>query len=358
MFNELLLRNDTNKLINNINTNEVYSKKTGKGKYDVIGIFYDAIYKYSILINDIVYYDKYLEDINYIFRKLNNIDDIIRGINRTLSKIIIELGNRDKRNFIKYIVERYIDNGYLLHAFNGVYLADIKNNGFKIDQYRNYYEDFKKAQDILDKYDCNFIDKDFNDREIVFTDSMSLAYYYSLRCPGYFYKYICGADFISSGEAYTNKNYERCLTNIKKLFYTYHINEEDKKFLLDLFDKEWNLLQNNTNNISNIMMVKRDTITMELFDIDSFINNYVKEDYEFILERLTNIDNNVRCNNDIDINNIKFITISNKKSKKEEKVREEFDEFDFTNSYGSVSFLILIGSILVTLGVILTLIFI
>ena len=64
MFEELLRRNDVLKLIDKINTNEIYSKKTGKGKYEVIGIFYDAIYKYSILINDIVYYDKYLEGYN------------------------------------------------------------------------------------------------------------------------------------------------------------------------------------------------------------------------------------------------------------------------------------------------------
>ena len=51
---------DTLKTINRINTNEAYYKKTGKGKYEVIGIFYDAIYKYSVLFDDVIYYDKYI----------------------------------------------------------------------------------------------------------------------------------------------------------------------------------------------------------------------------------------------------------------------------------------------------------
>ena len=357
MFEELLRRNDVLKLIDKINTNEIYSKKTGKGKYEVIGIFYDAIYKYSVLIDDVIYFDKYIEEVGFIFRKFNDIDGVIRGINKVLSKIIIELGNRDKRNFIKYIVDRYINHGYFIHAFNGIYLNDIRTNGFKVDEYRNYYNDFRREQEILEKYDCNFIDKDFNEKEVVFTDSMSLAYYYSLRCPGYFYKYICGADFINSGDSYTNKNYERCLMNIKKLIYTYHINDEDKKFLIDLFDREWKLLGNDNNDISNFMLVRRDTISDELFNIDAFIDNYSKEDYEFILERLTNLDNNIKYNGNIDNKYIKFISIRNKREEVTEEVKE-FNEFDYSNSYGSVSFIVLIGSILITLGVIVTLIFI
>ena len=357
LFEELLQRSDTLKTINRINTNEAYYKKTGKGKYEVIGIFYDAIYKYSVLFDDVIYYDKYIEEVDYIFKKFSDIDGVIRGINKVLSRLIVELGNRDKKNFINYVVDKYIDHGYLLHAFNGVYLSEIKANGFKIDQYRNYYEDFKRAQEILDKYDCNYIDKDFNEKEIVFTDNMALAYYYSLRCPGYFYKYICGADFNNSGDAYTKKNYERCLMNVKKLIYTYNIEGEDKNFLLDLFDKEWKLLENDTHTVSNFMMIKRSFISDELFDIDGFIARYSKEEYEFILERLLNVDNNYRFSGDIDSNNIRFISIRNKEERNETK-KVEFNEFDYTNSYGKVSFLLLIGSILITLGVIITLVFI
>ena len=105
------------------------------------------------------------------------------------------------------------------------------------------------------------------------------------------------------------------------------------------------------------MLVNRNSISDELFDIDGFISTYSKEDYEFILERLTNIDNNIKCSHDIDSKNIKFISIRNRKEE-ESNVKEELNEFDYSNSYGGVSFLILIGSILITLGVIITLIFI
>ena len=145
--------------------------------------------------------------------------------------------------------------------------------------------------------------------------------------------------------------------NVKKLIYTYNIEGEDKNFLLDLFDREWKLLENDTHTVSNFMMIKRSFISDELFDIDGFIARYSKEEYEFILERLLNVDNNYRFSGDIDSNNIKFISIRNKEEKAETK-KVEFNEFDYTNSYGKVSFLLLIGSILITLGVIITLVFI
>jgi len=359
MFNYLLYKDETSLFLKTLFNNSVYYDKKDSNKDDIIGLFYDALFRYSVLLDSEDYYNEFLSDLRVIFKKINTISEIDEGINKLLSRLILKkLNTKNKSTFIEYVYDRFINNGYFIHAYSNKYKNDIDKNGLIIDEYDNLYDDFIKVQEILNKYSSSIIDKDFTDKSIYFTDSMRLAYYYASRSPYYFYNLICGEKFIKNKLAYSNKNYKECLGNVKKLCYKYSLTSDDEKYVLDTFNKEWELLDNE-NNINSFILVKRNTLEYNKIPLEEFINKYSSESYDFILDRLIDSNySNIKCNKNIDRENITFIDVNNKfEGKEEKKVREEkeyFDEFDFSNSYGKVSLLLLLGAILITIGIIIT----
>lgn len=352
MFKELLQRDNTKEFINNLYTYEIY-KDREYSNYELIGMFYDAVYKYSLIIDNIEYYDNYLVELDLLFRRVEKEYSIKDGITKLLSKILVNKVNvKDKEEFIRYIYYKYIENGYFIHAYSPVYTESIKNNGFKINKYTNLYNDFIVLKEILNKYKDNYISKDFNLDEVVFTDSMELAYFYSLRSPMYFYELICGDEHIKNKDSYLMKDYNSCLNNINKVIKTLNISSEDSTKLIDIFNREWKLLNNDNSINSSFILVKRDLILDDKLDLNKLIDEFKSEDYYIIMDRLINNNyNNVICKKDIDSADIEFLTIENRCENKNKSVDELV-----INSDGVVSTIIIIGSILMTLGVVVTLI--
>ena len=351
MFNELINLDNTKEFIDKLYSYEIY-KDREYSNYDLIGIFYDAIYKYSIIIGNRDYYDNYLVELDLLFRRLEKEFNIKDGINRLISKIIVnKLNISDKEEFIKYVYSKYIENGYFIHAYSPIYYENIKNNGFKINKYTNLYNDFIELKKILNKYKDNYISKDFSLDEVIFTDSMERAYFYSLRSPMYYYDLICGDEFIEDKDSYVRKDYNSCLNNINKIIKRYNISSEDSNKIIDVFNREWKLLNNDKFNNSCFMLVKRNLISDNDLDLQKLINEFRDEEYYIILDRIINNNyNNVKCSRDIDTSEIEFLSIDNLVEK------EEVSEDSINNSEGIVSTFIVIGSILITLGVVITLV--
>ncbi len=352
MFKELLTREDTKEFIGKLYTYEIY-KGREYSNYDLIGIFYDAIYKYSLIIDNIGYYEQFLVELDLLFRRIEKEFSIKDGISKLLSKILVnKVKITDKEEFIRYVYLKYIENGYFIHAYSPIYTENIRNNGFKINKYTNLYNDFNMLKEILNKYKDNYINKAFTLDEVVFTDSMELAYFYSLRSPMYFYDLVCGDEHINDKDCYVKKDYKSCLNNINKVIKKLNISLEDSNKILDVFNREWKLLNNDKFNNSSFILVKRNIIDNTKLDLDKFIDEFKEEDYFIILDRLINNNyNNVICNKDIDSKDIEFLSIDNLKEVSEEKE----DEIRI-NSEGVVSTFIIVGSILITLGVVVTLI--
>ena len=351
MFNELLEKDNTKEFIDKLYSYEIY-KNRDYSNYDLIGVFYDALFKYSIIIENIEYFDKFLEELDLLFRRVEELFKIKDGVNKILSGVLInKLEIKDKEEFIRYVYDRYIDNGYFIHAYSPVYTENIKNNGFIINNYTNLYKDFSNLKNILNKYKDNYISKDFDLNEVVFTDSMELAYFYSLRSPMYFYELICGDEFILNKDVYIKKNYKECLNNINKVIKKLNVSSEDSNYIIDLFNREWKLLNNDNLNNSSLILVKRNIISDEKFDVEKFINDFKEEDYDIIFDRLVNNNySNVICNKNIEVKDIMFLVIKNKK----EIFNEEIEEI--SNDNGLVSIFIIVGAIVITFGVIVTLI--
>ena len=355
MFKELLEREDVKYFINSLYNDDYFINRNNYDPYENIGLFYDALYKYSILFDDDSYIDMLIKEIRSLFRKLNNLDDVIVGINKILSKlIVIKLGIKNKNDFIDYVYDKYITNGYFIHAYSNVYTSNIINNGFNIDEYNNLYNEFNNIKNKLVKYKVELIEKDFNDKSIFFTDNMRSAYNYSLRSPNYFYDYICNDKNIKYEDGYLVKDYKKCLANLKKIIFNYSIDTNTSKEMIDTFNREWNLLNNSNNNISSFIFVKRSFFDIKNIDKDKFIDKYISEDYDIILDRLINNNyTNVKCSKNIPSKDIIVINIVNQfiNNKKEEEIEIEEDN----DENGMVSLLILVGVIFICIGSIITL---
>ena len=104
----------------------------------------------------------------------------------------------------------------------------------------------------------------------------------------------------------------------------------------------------------------------ELIDIEKFINENIENNFTDIICKLFSQRSNISVKDDVSKRHITFINLDGyKKFVKEEKkdsLKDEIektfitsdDEFAFSNMYGKVSILLLLGTMLITLGVVLT----
>ena len=154
------------------------------------------------------------------------------------------------------------------------------------------------------------------------------------------------------------------MKNLKKLFSAVEISEHDRKYVLDVVKKEWDLLHKKERNIS-LLLVKRNK-----FDVTSSVKiDKLVEDASISMGDAVNRiliprNNRIGCNKkilseDICFINLDFIKeeVSVEDRKEEEKrYRQEMIMYEFNNVYGKVSLLLLLGSLSITLGVIITII--
>ena len=153
----------------------------------------------------------------------------------------------------------------------------------------------------------------------------------------------------------------------KRIFFVYDFSDSDKKYVLDVVEKEWELLHRVDKKI-DLLLVKR-----RLFNVSDNINiNQLAEDVDLdINEAVDDImyprNNRIAFNSKLSTEDFEILELDCVKDKREEvleikeaeyKEKEEMVAYDFQNNYGSVTIMLLSGAFLVSLGVIMTIIFI
>lgn len=382
MLDSYLCRDDVKKFINELKTSERYFKKTSNiymsnlyTSYEAaLYIFYDALLKYKIIINDIYLFDEYMEQLDKLYKKLDNYDDIRFGINKLICKILIiklDIKNieneEDKDLIIQHIYNKYIRDGYFIHGFSSSYVDKIKSEGFIPEVYENYYDRFVEVNNIFAKNNViNIIHKDFNEKRVFFTDDIVLGCYYSMYAPLYFSKFLLNEDYfgkLKRKDSYLIDNYSILIGPLKRFMSNNLFNENDKKTIMNLVDDEWELLHRKDKCIS-LLLVKRKIISKNETSLNDFLTDE-NDIYEVVDRLLNSKNNNIAYSDNISKDDIEVIVLDSFYEKEEEKKEEKEEEYnykknevtsDFINKYGSVSYLLLVGSLFITLGVIFTII--
>ena len=117
MLERFFKRRDVTEFIDEVISNSIYSKKKNSvyDSYEVfvdssqaLFTFFDAIYKFAIIIEDEAYFTEYIMQIRKVIKKFENFNDINEGINKIIGKICaLKLGLSDREDVIarKYIVK-------------------------------------------------------------------------------------------------------------------------------------------------------------------------------------------------------------------------------------------------------------
>ena len=376
MLDEVLGKKKVKEIINNIKNVSEKEKSAESINYKlfanqekILFIFYDALLKYKIIIDEEIYLDDYLEQIDKLLKKINNIDDLTLGVNNLICKFTcIKLGVKNneeednRKDILTYIYNKFIVNGYFVHGFSSCYCENIKRYGFTSEAYLNYYEDFKKINDIFNKYNItNVLEKDFSKKEVHFTDNFVKACSYSANSPGYFFNLIYNREYNHlklKKDILVKDNFEGAIKNIKRILNFLEINDEDKAYIIDIFKKEWNLLFSKERKIS-LLLVKRGFFPnkngINILDLVSAKDIGI---YEAVDKLLSERNSKVVCDGRIEASDLKIITLDGLCDDLEEDTKLEKMDLasDFSNVYGNVSLLLLVGSILISLGVIVSII--
>ena len=385
MLEDIIRREDVSELLEDIcNSARYYDKKSTNsmgyqmyfGVEQILFLFYDALFKYKIIIDDMSYFDDFFEQIDKLIRKIDNFYDIGNGINRIIGRICaFKLGIKEvedessKEEVIRYIYNKYMVNGYYIHGYSSHYYGSVLENGFPIDQYNHLYDKFIKVQKILrEKNHGRILEKDFSEKKIEFTDSLLLGCYYSVNSPMFFSDLVCRNEFLKKREYvddYSKNDYNACLKNLYRVINELELSEAEKNIFVDAFKSEWKLIDKSNSNIS-LMLIPRDLFSDTLIDIDEFINENKETSFADSVCKLFGQRSSVVVKDDIMKRHITLINLNGyKKYVKEEKkenIKTELektfitsdDEFAFSNTYGKVSMLLLVGTMLITMGVILT----
>ncbi len=377
MLDEYLKNARVNRIINNIKNKvhdekdtDVINYKLFANEEKVLFVFYDALIKYKIIIDDKIYFEDYLEQLDKLLKKINNIDDLTLGINKLICKFTcIKLGiksiaeDEHRNEILSYLYQKYIVEGYFVHGFSSCYCENIKRYGFMPEAYINFYSDFAKINSILEKYNVtNFLDKDFLKREIYFTDSFVKACNYSANSPGYFYNLLYSREYNYlklKKDILLKGNFSNALKNVKKILGVLEVDDNDKAYILDIVKKEWNLLFQSDRRIA-LLLVKRNLfLDKNGININKIINDEEIDLYEAVDKVLSERNVRIPYFQKISVEDLEVVTLEGLVDNSLENTQEinlsKMDlANDFRNVYGNISPLLLIGSILISLGVIIS----
>lgn len=385
MLERFFKRRDVTEFIDEVISNSIYSKKKNSvyDSYEVfvdssqaLFTFFDAIYKFAIIIEDEAYFTEYIMQVRKVIKKFENFNDINEGINKIIGKICaLKLGLSDREDVIarkyivKYVYDKYIVSGYVFHGFPSIYKDDICKYGLVPDNYHHMYDKFIEINKIFERHGFyNVLGKDFKVKGIYFTDSFILGCFYAFSSPMYFYRLLGCNNFDISNfddKAYLNNDYFASFNNLSLLMRKARLTEAEKKFVIKTCFEEWKLIKNSTN--ISILAIKRSSVGLNyLKNIDDILAKTSFCDLgNSICKIFSYCDNEILVTEKINSNDVNIINLNNYKELKSirdmklndiKNRQEAYNSDKIINAYGKVSILMILGSLLITLGVIATIV--
>ena len=365
MFDEVLEHNEIRNLLREIVNNPKYYDKgieeVLKKDYFLQGriffLFYEALYKYQIIIEDPDYLFDFINSFETLLKRVDDIDSIKLGISKILCKVLLkklhipnDLAEDKKEEILKYVYDRYIKNGYYIRGLNKVEYGYYEESS-KVDVIVD--EEYNELKNLLSKYKFNLS----MDEELDLNTDFSRACIKSINSPRYLYNLVINNEYIDNNrDAYYLKDFDLCKNNLNKVLSNLNVEDINKEEINKIFTKIWELYNDKDNDIY-VVLVKRN----KLGDVEDLVINddYNLEDSLYNLFTTYEDSISVDSLSDVDLciklpNYFKFLKEEKVEVKKEEVKEIKEDVFDFNNEYGKVSIFIIIGTILIILGVVVT----
>lgn len=316
----------------------------------ILLLFYDALYKYALIINDLKYLDEFLNGFESLIKKLKNIEDIKYGVSRLIGKItckkldvLYDNIEKEKVKVLRFIHDKYVKNGYYIRGLTRPDYNEICKTGVIRGKHLTYVDEISE---VLKKYNYDVYD---NYNEIEFNTDFSKACIKSINSPEYLYNMIIN-NYVTNKDVYYLKDKNKSTDNLKLFLDGIGVNRNDKKDILELFSIIWDYFNKEDNNIY-LVLIKRNKfckiddykLSNEFtFDegLDNIFNTY--DDFEVREEVKEEIDELIELPS-----YYKYV----KKNDSDVKEKVVID-----NEYGAISVFMIIGTIFILLGVILSLI--
>lgn len=374
MFSSIFSRKEVRDLLSKVSKNPRYHDKKKKdsinyekfsGLEQPFFLLFDAFMKYEIIIGEDEYLVDFVHHLDLLWYKIDNFHDIYEGVSKILVKFCAKkLGYKNRieehrREILEYIYQKYIVDGYLYHAVSSSYVGDICQSGFTPQKYTNFYLRFAELQEEHPDF---LKEMDFRHDYVSFTDDFVIACYYATYSPIYFSSFICPP---SSKKAeinhYAKRDYISCFQELHRNLKAKNISDDALKKIEDLCNDEWKILRQ-SEAIPTIMMVKRKYFSKDVIQgIDGILSDKDKS-ISFLASQIMDykLDNFV-WNQFIPTEEIKFMQIPysefivEKELTKVEVVLPTV-KTDEHSEDGKVSFLVLLGSVFILLGVVVSII--
>lgn len=374
MLDEYLRRGDVYSFIDNILFNERYFQKKMNHVGNIISInenilalfiFYGALFQYKVIVDNIYLFDDFLEQLERLYRKIDNYNDLEVGIHHLIGRMVADSfqikdveDNENRTILLKFIYDKYIENGYYFHGFASTYFNDLNKNSFRPEVYRNYYDRFEKINSIFSKVNSNIkIEKDFSKKEVYFTDDFVMGCYYSYFSPMFY------TDFLLKFSKKDVYQYTECFKKLKTYLDSEFFTKEDKDYILSLIEDENNLLGMDDNDVS-ILIVSRSEFNDTILSFDEYLNTDDNNYYDMVDRLLTSKASKIIYKDEIERGKYDLyrFPISKKQSFNKEELdvlrKEEIKKNNqiFIDEYGRVSILLVIGSLSILVGIVITII--
>lgn len=345
MFNDYLEREDVKELLKQIFTNPKYYKKISEdelsNKYvlheEVLFIFYSALYKFKLLIDDDFFLDQYIKNFELLLKRLDKIEDIKYGLSKLLGKLVEEKlilpDGRNDKVILNYIYNKYVVSGFYI---KGISKLEYNNNDL-------LNESFDSIKAILNNYNYQ-IESNNN----TFNTDIMKACFNSINSPDILYNLVCYDKNINRNIYYL-KDYDACIKSFNKLLSNLEVNSSDKNILNDLFNSIWNSYNDRSNNIY-LSFVKR----ADVKEIDEFVENNSFTFEEALYNIFTVYEDSIESVSDYNVYGYMELPLYSSyiKEKTDDKVEIVDNVLKGNNKISYI--LLIVGTILILMGVIFT----
>jgi len=192
-------------------------------------------------------------------------------------------------DLVEEIVHNYIFDGYLVHSFNAAFSDSIEERGLILKDKPWDLNEIEMIKGIFAKRGKKDIFGLYQGEErtpIFLAENLNSSAYYGISSPTWFLHFCTGGLYGKKDEydkeAFRNRDYDACLTNVITLCEAYALSDDERYIVLDFFEKYYAIL--GTNDPPKVLLIERKKLIGEQELMPQMEH---ESDYDYICRTLT-----------------------------------------------------------------------